>query len=62
VYFLIDETGSVQETRIKENSGQAALDAAALAVSDVFRFSPALNRDERVAVWVSFPIVFQVRR
>jgi len=38
-----------------------ALDAAALAVADVYRFSAALNRDKVVPVWVSFPITFQVR-
>ena len=61
VYFYIDENGTVQQTRINKSSGHIALDEAALAVSDVFRFSPALNRDRNVPVWVSFPIVFQVR-
>lgn len=61
VYFYIDESGVVRQTRINKSSGHSALDGAALAVSDVFRFSPALNRDNHVSVWVSFPIVFQVR-
>ena len=60
VHFLIDEEGQVQATRILETSGHGSLDAAALAVAEVFRFSPALNRDQRVAVWVVFPIVFRV--
>ena len=34
------------------------MDDAALRVARVYRFSPALNRDERVAVWVTFPITF----
>ena len=61
VYFFIDENGQVRDTRIDQTSGHAALDAAALAVADVYRFSAALNRDKKVPVWVSFPITFQVR-
>jgi len=61
VYFLIDDTGAVIETRLDASSGHEALDQAALAVASVYRFAPALNRDQRVPVWVSFPITFQPR-
>jgi protein TonB len=61
VYFFIDENGQVQDNRIDVSSGHAALDEAALAVAAVYRFSPALNRDKQVPVWVSFGITFQVR-
>ncbi len=61
VYFFIDENGRVQDRQIDASSGHQALDDAAMAVSEIYRFSPALNRDEKVAVWVSFPITFQVR-
>ena len=61
VYFFIDETGQVQDTRVDQTSGHQALDDAALAVASIYRFSPALNRDKQVPVWVSFPITFQVR-
>ena len=61
VYFFIDETGQVQDTRIDQSSGHQALDDAALNVANIYRFSPALNRDKEVPVWVSFPITFQVR-
>jgi protein TonB len=61
VYFFIDEGGRVQDTRIDQSSGHQALDQAALNVAEVYQFSPALNRDQRVPVWVSFPITFQVR-
>lgn len=60
VYFFIDENGIVQSTRVNESSGYAALDSAALRVAGLYRFSPALNRDTRVPVWVSFPIEFRV--
>ena len=61
VYFFIDENGVVRDVRIDQSSGHRALDDAALQVADAYRFSPALNRDTRVPVWVSFPITFQVR-
>ena len=32
-----------------------------LAVADVCRFEPALNRDQPRPLWVSFPVTFQVR-
>lgn len=61
VLFHIDEEGVVQEVRLDDSSGHQALDRAALSVANLYRFSPALNRDQRVPVWVSFPIVFRVR-
>ena len=61
VFFFIDEHGVVQSTRIDRSSGYVELDAAALAVADLYRFRPALNRDQMVPVWVSFPIEFAVR-
>jgi periplasmic protein TonB len=61
VYFFIDETGKVGDFRVDQSSGHQALDDAALAVADVYRFTAALNRDKTVPVWVSFPITFQVR-
>ena len=61
VYFFIDENGQVQDRRIDVSSGHQALDDAAIAVAEVYRFSPALNRDKQVPVWVSFGITFQVR-
>jgi protein TonB len=61
VWFFIDEAGRVQDTRVNQSSGHAALDEAAIAVANVFEFTPALNRDKRVPVWVSLPITFQTR-
>jgi protein TonB len=61
VSFFIDEEGAVRNTILMEGSGHPALDDAALRVADVYRFEPALNRHERVPVWVTFPITFQVR-
>jgi len=61
VWIFIDEEGAVVNTLVHTTSGYVALDAAALKVADVIRFSPALNRDKRVPVWISLPITFQTR-
>lgn len=61
VYFFIDENGVVQDTRLDQSSGHAQLDEAAMDVASVMKFSPAMNRDKKVPVWVSLPITFQVR-
>ena len=58
VHFFITEEGMVQDTRIDQSSGHSALDEAALRVADVFEFTPALNRDKKVPVWISLPITF----
>lgn len=58
VWFFIDESGKVRKFEVKESSGHEALDKAALKVADVMEFSPALNRDQRVPVWVALPITF----
>lgn len=61
VWFFIDREGRVTDTRIQQSSGHADLDEAALRVAAAMRFSPALNRDEPVPVWVAFPISFRMR-
>jgi TonB family protein len=61
VWFFIDEEGRLLRTQVHESSGHRALDAAALKVADVIRFSPALNRDKHVPVWISLPITFTTR-
>ena len=61
VWLRIDETGTVRETRLKESSGHEALDQAALKVAERMRFTPALNRGERVAVWIALPIAFSTK-
>ena len=60
VWFFISEEGRVLDSRVSKSSGQLQFDEAALKVADVVRFSPALNRDQRVQVWIQLPITFQV--
>lgn len=61
VWFHIDEEGQVLDARVERSSGHQSLDQAALRVAEMMRFSPALNLDKAVPVWVQFPVRFQVR-
>ncbi len=61
VWFFISEEGLVLDRRVSRSSGHTQLDDAALEVADVFRFTPALNRDHIVQVWIQLPITFKVR-
>ena len=61
VHFFIDAEGVVQRVLVAQTSGHEALDEAALRVARVFRFTPALNEDEVVPVWITIPITFQSR-
>ncbi len=61
VWFFIDEQGRVRKRQIDKSSGYPGLDAAALKIADIMRFSPALNRERKVSVWVSLPITFTAK-
>ncbi len=61
VWFFISEEGMVLDRRVSESSGHVPLDEASLKVADVFRFTPALNREQIVQVWIQLPITFQVQ-
>ena len=61
VWFFISETGRVLDSRVDQSSGHVQLDEAALEVANVYQFSPALNRDQTVQVWIQLPITFQVQ-
>jgi TonB family protein len=59
VYWLfIDRTGAVGRVQLHRSSGYEALDDAAGRVAAEMRFTPALNRDRPVDVWVQVPIAF----
>lgn len=61
VWFFIDQQGRVRKLQINRSSGYPALDEAALRVAATMEFTPAKNRDEAVAVWVSIPIAFSTK-
>jgi TonB family protein len=60
LWLLIDETGEVVRPVLKESSRFEALDAAAMRVAMAMEFSPAINRDRNVTVWVAVPVDFRV--
>lgn len=61
IWALIDEEGNVMKTQVKQSSGHDALDQAAQKVGQVMKFTPALNRDQKVKVWIQLPIVFKAQ-
>ena len=61
VWVFIDTNGKVQNAKVNKGSGYQQLDDAALQAAYDFEFSPALNRDKKVPVWISIPIDFSVR-
>lgn len=56
VRIFINEWGIVQDQLVEVSSGHDKLDAAALRIVTVARFSPAKNRDKTVAIWISMDI------
>lgn len=58
VWFFLDEDGRPIRTMVNEFSGHKALDDAALQIASLIEFTPALNRDQPMPVWVSQPIIF----
>ena len=53
VWFFVDEDGKVIKIQVNPSSGHQALDDAAIRVAGIMEFTPALNRDKRVSVWIS---------
>jgi TonB family protein len=45
VWFFISTEGRVLDSRVSQSSGHPQLDAAALKVADVYRFTPAMAMD-----------------
>jgi len=60
IWLFIDATGKVQQTVLKTSSGFESVDAAAMRVAMLMEFTPALNRDRHVPVWVAVPVDFKV--
>ena len=61
VWVRLSDDGRVVDVRVRESSGQPALDEAALRVAQMMIFTPALHRDLPVPVWIALPIVFRTR-
>jgi TonB family protein len=59
IWLFIDVNGVVENARVQTGSGYPAIDEAAVRVARAMRWEPALNRDQKVAVWVAIPITFR---
>lgn len=61
LWVEIDESGGVLQTRVFESSGYDQFDQLAQQLmTEVANFSPAMNRDQPVRVWIQLPIRFEV--
>jgi TonB family protein len=59
LWVFVDETGEVGEAEVRESSGYAEFDEAALRLVASMEFSPAQDSEGNArAVWISQPIQF----
>ena len=58
---LILADGSVADVRVKESSGYARLDKAALEAVAQWRYVPASQGDKTIDYWHMQPVVFSLR-
>lgn len=62
LWVFVTENGEVGNVRVQESSGYPQLDDAAERVMrETAQFTPALNRDQQVPVWIALPVTFQVQ-
>ena len=61
LYVFVNAEGLPEGSQVRESSGHPQLDAAAAVVVDRMRFSPAMNRDRPVGVWILQRVEFRVR-
>lgn len=59
LHVFVDADGVPTRSQIAESSGYPQLDAAAREVIDRMEFSPALNRDKPIGVWVRQGVTFK---
>jgi protein TonB len=61
VNVLIDEKGTVRDTKILKSLGNNGCDEAAIAAIKSVKWKPAKQRDKPVKVWVGIPVVFMLK-
>lgn len=61
LWFLIDDRGIVRRALIQESTGHPAVDDAVRKVAALMEFTPAWSGDRSVPVWITLPLVFQIR-
>ena len=61
LWLHLDEKGKVDKILVNISSGNAALDDAAVKAMRAARFTPALQRDTAVPVWIQYPVTFKLK-
>lgn len=61
LYIFVDESGNPAKSQVQKSSGYAQFDAAAAEVAHRMEFSPAMNRDKPVGVWIVQQIDFKAK-
>ena len=61
VEALLDLDGSVMDARMLKSSGNQMLDASAVEAALRAKFTPAMQRDKPVRVWISIPYRFTLK-
>ncbi|MDT8435919.1 MAG: energy transducer TonB [Gemmatimonadota bacterium] len=60
LWVFVDENGRAAKSQVQKSSGYPAFDNAAQQVVEQMRFSPAMNRDKPVGVWVAQRIDWRI--
>ncbi len=60
--FEINEQGMVSKVTVEKSAGHDELDRAAVAAIQRWRFEPARRGSQAVAVWVTLPIRFELKK
>lgn len=61
VNVYIDKKGRVKETSIRKGIPNTGLNEAAVEAIRKTRFTPAMQRDMAVGVWISIPVKFRLK-
>lgn len=59
VWFLVDSTGVVIDTRIRESSGISEVDSTAVRLVRDFEFRPATFNGHTICAWIARPFRFR---
>jgi len=61
VQAFVDKRGKVQDCVILKGVPNTGLDEAAVKAIKMTRFIPAMQRDRKVGVYISIPVIFKLR-
>ncbi|MEN6294586.1 MAG: energy transducer TonB, partial [Chloroherpetonaceae bacterium] len=61
VRVLVDKDGSAKRMFIDASDNELLNDAAITAIKKYGKFTPAIQNDQPIMVWLSIPIQFKLR-